>query len=180
MVKYIKISVIIFFTITLIFAPETANIARAQPSLTSKNSSILVTVQGTAQYEGASDNRGIKVEMWRDGAAKNTIGVVDKDVSGNYVFTNVDPAYSYSIVSAASDGGYSNDSLWITSTQLGASGGIFIASPLILLRPKQFNIDWVYQPDGSISFVSGSPNAGSVILISPTMKWISLGNNTSR
>jgi hypothetical protein len=175
MSTHVKIYIIIFITIALVFAPETTNTVCAHPLSIGESPSILVTVQGTAQFEGASDHSGIKVEMWRDGSSASIIGVVNTDISGNYVFTNVDPAYSYSIVAAASVDGYTIDDLWVLSSSLGASGGTFTASPLVLLKPKQFYISWVYQPNGSTSFISGSPISGSVTLTSSTDKWISLG-----
>ncbi len=148
---------------------------RAYPLSIGESLSILATVQGRAQFEGASDHSGIKVEMWRDGSNASTFGVVNTDVSGNYGFTNVNPDFSYAIVAAASVDGYTIDDLWVSSSSLGASGGTFTASPLVLLKPKQFTINWVYQPNGSTSSISGSPISGSVTLTSSTDKWISLG-----
>jgi dipeptidyl aminopeptidase/acylaminoacyl peptidase len=141
--------------------------------------SAVVTVRGTVRYEGATDHSGIKVEMWKDGRRADTIGVVTTDDLGGYTFTDVDSSHNYSILAAASAGGYALASLSVISPTLQASGDTYAASTMILTRPKRFGIDWVYQPDGSVNFVSSSLPSGAAVLTSPTTRWTALGTFNS-
>ena len=178
MLTRMKFYATLLFSLGLVWGSTAISHVYAQPPRESTQDSrgiaTLVTVQGTVQFEGASNHSGIKVEMWRDGTHSGTIGVVNTDISGSYLFTNVDSSYSYWVVAAASVDGYAYDGTWVYSSDLGSSGGIYTAPPLRLLRPRRFAIDWGFQPDGSTSFVSGSPTSGIVTLESTTDKWIAL------
>ena len=134
-----------------------------------------VTVQGIVRFEGATNHAGIRVEMWREGMRAQTIGVQSTDVYGNYSFRSVDPGYPYSISAASVSGRFAGADVWISASQLQAAPGVFIAPEMILLRPRRFVLGWVYQPDGSPSFVSGSPTSGAATLTSSCTRWVELG-----
>jgi len=125
-------------------------------------------VEGKAFLEGTNNHAGITVRALGGGSSVNVLGTTTTNSDGSYAMENI-RAIPYDYISDiaidAQKEGYSYDFHAIRPPQ-GSAGSQFTVPDMVLHTQKSVTFDWVYQPDGTRSFLGSLPSE-STTLYSP-------------